>query len=366
LIETNGQAREGRLKLRSDISGGIKDLRARRARMIAVLVLAACSPAQTAAPSTAVTTSASPSATTRSPTESPAPPEPSRLAVDVPRPGALVAGFGAVWVQSRKDGSVWRIDQHGNVVAMIRGVARTGSLGKLPLSLGVGFGSIWTLANDKVVRIDPKTNQPAASIEVPPNAYALAVSPEGVWVSCCAAYPAGAGGWPRLYSIDPSTNAVRLVTKEATSPSAFAVGEGSVWWGNFSEAASVSRFDLSTSKKTYIQTSVRTQFVVPTPNWVWLIDHGTVERLRPDGTGGASFGKAGKKAPQSLGVTYGRGTIWINAGNVVGFDADTGKVTARIQAAGPQDYWVNSGIALLGSHIWLVDAAKGQVLRVDL
>jgi hypothetical protein len=44
-----------------------------------------------------------------------------------------------------------------------------------------------------------------------------------------------------------------------------------------------------------------------------------------------------RKARVALGVTYARGRIWINDGDLVGFDAITGKLTNRLEVSGRQD-----------------------------
>ena len=72
-----------------------------------------------------------------------------------------------------------------------------------------------------------------------------------------------------------------------------------------------------------------------------------------------------RKAGASLGVTYSHGTVWINDGNLVGFDADTGRVTARYHISGHQSWQAVAGIAILGSDAWLVDPGGGRIVRVN-
>ena len=52
----------------------------------------------------------------------------------------------------------------------------------------------------------------------------------------------------------------------------------------------------------------------------------------------------------------------INDGDLVAFDAAHGDVTQRTHVTGRQDYQAVAGIAVLGSHIWLVDPKGEQIV----
>jgi hypothetical protein len=58
-------------------------------------------------------------------------------------------------------------------------------------------------------------------------------------------------------------------------------------------------------------------------------------------------------------VTTDGSTVWINDGDLVGFDGHTGRVTQHVEVSGPQKAQSVAGIAILGGGIWLVDP-KGQ------
>jgi hypothetical protein len=282
--------------------------------------------------------------------------------VTVPKPGAVIAAFGSVWVQDREDGAVWRINRYGHVIAKIPNVIRSKRLGWESQTLGAGFGSVWALGDGSVARIDPQTDEPTTTIAVPDYAYALGVGAGGVWVACCAGGPPGSGVWPRLLRIDPTTERVGVFARMGTSPSAFAVGNGSVWWGDFSEAGGVERIDASNGERVRIEAS-NMQFIVPTPRWIWLLENGLAQRLAAGSDAPAI--DSGRKAPISIGAAYADGVVWINAGGAIGFDAKTGKVAVHLDLH-PQPYQAIGGIAKLGSWIWAADSTGGRIVGVSL
>jgi hypothetical protein len=333
----------------------------RRLGLVALTVgLAACGATGSVSSSPASPTSPSPSPTSSSSEPPPMPTgqPPKNVVVDVPTPGAVLAAFGSVWVQERQDGSVWRLDRNGRVLAKIpHAVRAVQHLGSDVFTLGAGFGSVWALADGHVVRIDPDTNARIAEIAVPDHAFGLAVGPEGVWVSCCA------GGLPSLGTIDPSSNAAHAVRDMPISPSSFAVGEGFVWWGDFSEAGAMQRFDPATGANVRIE-ATNMRFIVPTPRWTWLITAaGTTQRVASGSVRPAQ--DAGRKAPVAIGATYAHGVVWINAGDAVGFDATTGRTKYRVKL-GRVRYQAAGGIAVFGGRVWVADPAADTVVGAPI
>jgi len=86
------------------------------------------------------------------------------------------------------------------------GVRAAVSAPGFPGPLGTGFGSVWVAGhrNGALHRIDPRTNQVVAAIEVPDTLCGdLAFGGGAVWASNC-----GQGGVSWIYRIDPRTNRV--------------------------------------------------------------------------------------------------------------------------------------------------------------
>jgi hypothetical protein len=217
--------------------------------------------------------------------------------------------------------------------------------------LDAGFGSIWSLTKDSLVRIDPTSNRVAESIPIE-FPYSLATGEGAVWVVCCR-------GQIRLVKIDPSTMQAEMFANLGTSASALGVGTGYVWWGRSSEGGGMYRVDPRTAEVTDIQVGYNDRFIVPTPQWIWLIDSGSAQRM--DSTGAPVDPRSKRKAKQSIGASYSNGIVWINDGAAVGFDAETGAITTRLPAFSDVKYQSSGGIAQLGNRVWLADP-EGDLL----
>ena len=134
-------------------------------------------------------------------------------------PIRLVAGFGSIWVANNTEQTISRID------------ARTGQpLATIPTptqpanQLAVGAGSVWALAGYLPLRIDPATNQAVfvdADWELVDGG--LTVAGGRVWLSG-RAYP----GVQPIVRVDPATNR-KADTIPTKADGALAVGGGSVW-----------------------------------------------------------------------------------------------------------------------------------------
>jgi hypothetical protein len=273
----------------------------------------------------------------------------------------MVAAFGSVWVESRVDAAVWRLAPSGRVLAKIPDAALSKDGPKfrtIPSSIDEGFGSIWSLSDDAVVRIDPASSKVVGRVPVQ-SPFALGVGEGAVWVICCASQV-------RLLRIDPATMMSELFARVGTSASALGVGDGSIWMGQFSEAGGMYRIDPATGDVTDLTgMGYNDRFIVPTSAGVWLIDAGTAERFDPET--GERIGRPNqRKARGSIGVILSGTTIWINDGDAVGFDVTTGKVTDRLDGSGAFRSWWTAGVARLGDRVWLVDPAHDAVLGLPL
>lgn len=289
----------------------------------------------------------------------PSPEDESNIKVKVPLPGFMVAAFGSVWVQSRDKGAIWRIGSQGEVTARIPSASTMlapGRYGSVSDGLDAGFGSVWSLTRNSLVRIDPTSNRITGSIPIE-RPYALAIGEGAVWVICCRSRI-------RLVKIDPSTMRAETFANLGTSASALGVGNGYVWWGRFSEAGGMFRVDPRTAEVTDIQVGDNDRFIVPTPQWIWLINSGYAQRMDANGT--AIDPRSIHKAKDSIGASYSNGTVWINAGGAVGFDAKTGAITTRLPAFSHVNYQSSGGIAQLGDHVWVADPDGDLVYGLPL
>jgi streptogramin lyase len=153
-----------------------------------------------------------------------------------PGPIAAQYGFGALWVTNSSPSSVVRVDPSTGTV---RTMGFTGRV-------AAGYGSLWATSDDSVVRADPKTGHPTATVRVP-RAQAVAVGQGRVWVSRSSSptlfYPVK--NTAALWEIDPMNNRIvgRPLRLDALQPIALAVGGTAVWVADY-DSGTITRFDL--------------------------------------------------------------------------------------------------------------------------
>jgi tRNA A-37 threonylcarbamoyl transferase component Bud32 len=170
---------------------------------------------------------------------------PFQVAVDLPN-GGLAAGFGAVWVSGWEGPSILGATHKG----LFRINPTTGKItGNVPFDVGdvagaaVGEGSIWVVTEGLVSKISPQALQRVDTIEIGgvPVASAIpsiAVGAGSVWV---------ASAWDdNLYRIDPATDQIAATVHLPGIPTGVAVAGGHVWV-SLSEGL-VSEVDVGTNK----------------------------------------------------------------------------------------------------------------------
>ena len=138
----------------------------------------------------------------------------SRLAV-ADQGGALSSGYGSLWTYDNT--GVLRLGIDGSIVA------------RVPIKGDIndayaGTGGMWAMTDDRLYRIDPKTNRIVARIPLPPPSRSFSVvSPDGaVWV----------GNSEKAVQVDLRTNrigrAVSLI-RGGVAPKGFASEPGRVY-----------------------------------------------------------------------------------------------------------------------------------------
>src|SRR5215211_6987424 len=149
-------------------------------------------------------------------------------------PTRLAAAEDAVWVLTPTDNRVVRIDPATN------DVAATIAVGRAPSGLAVGAGAVWVSrrSDGTVVRIDPAANHVAATIGVGRAPGAVTVAGGVVWV----ALPERGLG-----RIDPASNQSTIVPIARCCDGELAAGEGALWVANRGDDTLV-RVDAATGR----------------------------------------------------------------------------------------------------------------------
>lgn len=168
--------------------------------------------------------------------------------------GAMAIGFGSLWVSNCSDKSIYRIDRHtGNLIAIIS----TGLADKYgELSLAIGAGSVWVLSDRTgiLTRIDPVKNVVQAKIKVLPFSYCAAFGYEAVWITNTGdvknIFKTGmikGKNHGSVQRINPETNEVAATIDVGIAPRFLAVGENAIWALNQADGT-VSRIDPYNNK----------------------------------------------------------------------------------------------------------------------
>ena len=157
--------------------------------------------------------------------------------VDVPEPcSGLADGFGSLWSPSCGAHAVLRIDPAtGKVLASIAANPANSEGG-----ITVGAGSVWIVTKPSaLVRIDPKTNTIAQTIQLPAGSENPLFSDGFVWVSSFEQN--------MLIKVDPASNAIVATIPVGPRPRFLTKGSGSIWTLNQGDGT-ISRVDETSSK----------------------------------------------------------------------------------------------------------------------
>lgn len=261
-----------------------------------------------AEPTSKVTpTAASPSAVERIPLS-----KVEDARIDLPSPDWLVAGFGSLWTL-RDNGSVTRLSPKGKVQATI-----DAKLYKPPVCQGIGVSAdaIWACATSgTMLRIDPRTNDIAATIKVPK------VNEQGRLASAAGQVWLLTGDGDQLTGISEKTNEVGEPIKLGTFCNDVADGvDGSVLWIVCASDGALLRVDLAKRRVT-----------------------GRVGNL-----------------PLATSVSVG-GDVW------VGFEKGLAKVDPRsLEVTKLQGAVTPVSIRAIGDHVWVrEEGGKGFLTRID-
>jgi DNA-binding SARP family transcriptional activator len=215
----------------------------------------------------------------------------------------VAVGFGSIWVANGNDGTLAQIDPSLNTVERTLTFGGGSELAPQPVfSVTTGAGAVWVTRGNRVLRIDPKTDEVAASIPVEPP-LGIAAGEGAVWVTTTADH---------LLRIEPSTGAVTAkvpLPGQAIAPDA---AGGSVWLiVTFPGHDEVWQLNPSTSSPTgTAPSSSHLSGIAWSPEAVWAAERkGSVLRIDPkthQATTRIHFGQ------RPTAVAVADGSIWIS------------------------------------------------------
>jgi len=288
-------------------------------------------------------------------------PKTNKLVASIPvgkNPVSITSGFGSIWVANQDDGTVTRIDPRTRKVT-----DNIGGIPGTPLAVSAGDGAVWvTTLEGRLFRINPDLN---VSTEVPIRFHGRLggtgspVALNGVAAGGDAVWVLWTGGG-ELLRFDPASGALAKID-DARSPEAIALGAAAIW---ISELNTVSRIDTATNVVTgtaqigALDTSSTSVAVGEGSVWVAKSDAGQVWRVDPGSTTAAGSTSVGAGIAQ---VAAGEGGVWVTrpqAGSVVRIDSATGRVVRSIRV-GSGAFGVTTGAGLVWATTVRLGAYRG-------
>ena len=257
----------------------------------------------------------------------------------------------AVWVSNGPKNTVHRLDPKTNqVLAAVE-------VGRRPCSgLAAGFGTIWVPnCGDKTVsRIDVKTNMVVATLPIGP-----AESEGGV--------ATGAGSFWMvsdqkgvLSRIDPATNKVIAEIAVPAKSAACNFGEDAVWVTT-PETNQLTRIDPKTNQVTHtIEVGARPRFLTAGAGSIWTLNQGDGTITRVDGKSAKVAATIEAGIPGTGGeIAFGEGHVWATIPQIPISEIDPSTNTVIKQWVGPGGDSIRAG----HGSVWLSNLRQQNVWR---
>jgi len=222
--------------------------------------------------------------------------------------------------------------------------------------VAVGESAVWILQADRLLKIDPQSNQVQMIVSKIRSSSSIAAGEGAVWVSDRS----------RLLKLDPQTG--RVLARLPVACDNVAVGAGSVWAANPGKGTVV-RIDPRTGLTLATIEVDRTPMVLAAGEgavWVLCWETNAVCQIDPD------LNRVVAKVPLGVGIpiggmAVGEGGVWISkqaqlplgaVNALVVVDPRNQRVTKVFKT------WFDGAFALGGGAVWV--ATPDQVARVDV
>jgi YVTN family beta-propeller protein len=212
---------------------------------------------------------------------------------------------------------------------------------------------------DSLARVDPQTDELAATIPVGSSPSAVAAGERWVWVANFDD--------ETVTQIDSESNTVARTIVIDGSPIAIAIGEGAVWVTSTRDGDTVlTKIDAeSAAVRRELELGTGLTLLAVGEGSVWLavgdITEDTVLRLLP-GTGAV---EERIPLPSRAGaVAFGAGALWVASAGLDGLVWRIDPVTNEIAETIPLDFRAED-IAVLDGAVWVTNRGANSVSRID-
>ena len=236
---------------------------------------------------------------------------------DIPIKGAvggyrgIAVGEGAVWVPDVGSKMIYKVDPQTSQVVKEIPADLFGSEG----SIGVGEGAVWAVTGaigDQVLRrYSAESGAEEAIVPLPSQSAGVVVDFGAVWVTSI--------GNSELYRVDPKTNQIAATIALHPRPRFLASGEGAVWVLNQGDGT-VQRID---GKSGEIVATIEAQAmgsggdIAVGGGYVWVTTH-LIPVIQIDPATNSLRGKFKRPIGVYMGdaIRYGAGSIWVSGPSI--------------------------------------------------
>ncbi len=270
-------------------------------------------------------------------------------------PTALATRSGTTWVAARDSGEVEAISFGDAKVDK----ARTIDLGEggEPISVAVGFDSVWIADGDREALIRAPLEAPDDRVIIPlADPTDVVVSPRSVWVAQEDA--------DSVAKVNPETNAVEEILPVADGPRSVSYGDGGVWVACI-EAGTVLRIDAGEAEVQGkpIEAGTRPNDIAVGETGIWVIDNleGVVRRIDPEKL---IAGNPIEVGARPRGVVADSGSIWVansEDGTVTRIDESRRHQVGEPIEVGAEPADISAG----GGSIWTANFDDDTVSRIE-
>jgi virginiamycin B lyase len=230
--------------------------------------------------------------------------------MDLDRYRRIAVGEGGVWLPDMASSSIFKIDPEQNKIVLTIVTEMFGGTG----SIGVGEGSVWVITFDThdktLTRYDARSGALEAKVGLPRASRGVLVAFGSVWVTAATR--------GELYRIDPTTNqlAATIQTHGATHLLA-ADQEGSIWLA-FDADGIVQRINASTGMvvatiKTDTTDTVYDGDIAIGDDFIWMINRNSiVSRINPETDAAEGTFRAPIGTSNGRRLSYGANSLWLS------------------------------------------------------
>lgn len=275
-------------------------------------------------------------------------------------PMDMSLGYGSVWVNDHRGGTLYRISRRNKVRKVVIGE----SLCNFPAT-GGGRVWVWGCDSNKTYEIDPKRMKVVG--------HRKGIGPV---FGASSLWTVGASG--DVLRIDPKSGLVLATIKvDTTNGGPDVVAGGSLW---VSSDTSVSRIDVKTNKVSAVIPLSNAQPSGDKPNGYLYANYGTLAygtfwdsnaaglyAINPTTNAAKRLGVRIRPLSQAgdVPVVAGAGSVWLRTSNktVARIDPKTAKLIRNYPAAAAGG---GGGIAVAFRSLWVANAGLGNVWRIHL